>query len=474
MSGASQPRRVSTWVTLGLLVLLAAGLRFYALGEQSLWHDESMTWLRVIVPWDTVPEMLRNSPNLPTSYLLIKPVIDVFGASEFWLRFVSAAFGVLAVPAAWKIGREAGGRPGGWVAAWAWAVHPMLVFFAQDAKTYGVTSGLAALLLALHLHMRRQRRTWHWLAAGLVLTAGLLSHYYFFFVAALLVLSAARQLRSEPAFFRGWTMLTVVAIVPLLLRVAWFYALEEPMLGNGWIDLPSVKDPLLTLWNLLSGFGGQTSWQSLAIGAVLGTFTLAALVFAKQRRELLAVFALAVMAPTLVMIVVSLRKPLYMDRYFIVLLPFLLFIVAGGAGFLWQWVTARLAPNASRQLAVWLFVLSLPLGLWIGSSVHTQAHYVKEDWRSMVGYLKEQDEPRLLNPDLAPLFYYGLQPQAAEPGCWEACWLILYRPYMPAHEFTNSIQHPDRPWLPELDPECQLLDEWFSPTNVGLWKFQCN
>lgn len=473
MRGANPPRQAPTWVAL-LLVLLAAGLRFYDLGEQSLWIDESMTWLRVIVPWDKVLDTLRNSPNLPTSYLLIKPVIDTFGANEFWLRFISALFGVLAVPAAWKIGHAGGGRPGGLLAAWAWAVHPMLVFYAQDAKTYGVTSSLAALLLALHLHMRAQRRPWHWLAAGVVLIAGLLSHYYFFFVAALLVLSAARQLRSEPAFFRGWTAITLLAIAPLLLRVAWFYALEEPMLGNGWIDPPSLKDPLLTLWNLLSGFGGVTSWQSLAIGATLATFSAAALLYAQRRRELLAVLALAVIAPTVVMVVVSLRKPLYMDRYFIVLLPFLLYVAAGGAGYVWQSVKARLAPNASRQLAVVLLAISLPLGLWIGSSVHTQAHYLKEDWRSLVAHLKEQDQPKLLNPDLAPLFYYGLQPQAAEPSCQQACWLILYRPYMPAHEFTNSIEHPDRPWFPELEPGCQLLDEWFSPTNVGLWKIQCN
>src|SRR5690606_19382405 len=109
---ANPPRQAPTWVALLLLVLLAAGLRFYDLGEQSLWIDESMTWLRVIVPWDKVLDTLRNSPNLPTSYLLIKPVIDTFGASEFWLRFISALFGVLAVPAAWKIGHAAGGRPG--------------------------------------------------------------------------------------------------------------------------------------------------------------------------------------------------------------------------------------------------------------------------------------------------------------------------------------------------------------------------
>lgn len=462
------------WIAGSALVFLAAWLRFYQLGGQSLWIDETMTWLRVSMPLSQVLASTRNGGNLPLSYLLIKPIVDLFGASEFWLRFASALFGVLAVPAAFRLGREAGGQPGGLAAAWLWAVHPMAVFFGRDAKTYGISSGLALLLVALHLHMRRGgQRRWHWLAAFLLLLFGLLSHYYFFFVAALLVVSAAAKFRDDPSFSRGWVFITILSAIPVLLWVAWFYALPEPMLGNGWIDTPIWRDPLLTIWNLFSGYAGVTSMASLVTGGIAASLGAVAIGFSPQRRQFTWLLLLGMLAPTLFMLLISQVKPLYMDRYFIVLLPFVLLIIASGAGRAWEYLQLHVPPVRLRSLATLLFALSLPIGFWIGSSVYSQPQYAKEDWRGLVAYLNAQEDVRIVNTNLAPLFYYQLEFEPLETDCRQACWLVLYRPYMPAHEFTNSIEHAGRPWFPEVGAHCTIIDEWFSPTNVGAWQLQC-
>jgi uncharacterized membrane protein len=460
------------------LVALGAALRFYQLGAQSLWIDEAATWFRVSLPWSLLLPSLRNGPNLPTSYALVKLVTDVFGDSEFWLRFPSAFFGTLAIPAAIGLGRRIGGKAAGLLAGWFWAVHPLAIFYARDAKTYAITSFLALSLLWLHLRMKTgERSKRQWAAVYALLLAGLLSHYFFAILAGLLLLSALQSLRSDPDFFRRWALATILCMLPLLLWVAWFYALEQPMLGNGWIDVPTLTNPLLTLWNLLSGYGGQLSPQTAAFGLVGGLVLVAGLVWGQRRREAWLALGLALALPMGAMLLVAWRKPLYMDRYFIVLLPVVTYLVASGGAALWARLRDSLTMDRRRRLVIGLFAGALLLGAWVGSSVHMQSHYAKEDWRGLAAHLRAVDgqNAELLDGRLIPLWYYYQDDYAvADLSCESGCWEILRRAYMPAHEFTSAIDHTDRPWRTQPPSTCTVIDEWVSPTNLIARKLVCS
>ena len=55
---------------------------------------------------------------------------------EWTLRFPSVVFGVLTVPLMWAVGRRLMGRGAGVAAAWLTAVHPLYVYYAQEARMY--------------------------------------------------------------------------------------------------------------------------------------------------------------------------------------------------------------------------------------------------------------------------------------------------------------------------------------------------
>src|SRR5439155_15408938 len=81
-------------------------LRFSTLGLQSFWYDEAATVLHVIRPHlgDTVSAIPARENTPPLYYLLAWVWSTLFGTGEAGLRSLSAVFGTLTVPVAWRIG----------------------------------------------------------------------------------------------------------------------------------------------------------------------------------------------------------------------------------------------------------------------------------------------------------------------------------------------------------------------------------
>ncbi len=150
----------TTWLALGAIALLAAALRFATLRTQSLWFDEAATWDLVRRP---LGEMLRQIPkgesNPPLFYVLEWAWTRVFGDGEAGLRSLPALAGLLTVPVAYAIGRQVAGggsraaTRAGLAAAALVAVNPLLVWYAQEARSYALATLLSAVALLLMLHM---------------------------------------------------------------------------------------------------------------------------------------------------------------------------------------------------------------------------------------------------------------------------------------------------------------------------------
>src|SRR5512139_1322379 len=119
------------------LVLLAFALRVHRLGAQSLWYDEAVT---AQVASRGVAELTRwtaEDIQPPLYYYVVAAWARILGAgrpSEWALRFPSVAFGVLTVPLTWAVGRRLMGRGAGVAAAWLTALHPLYVYYSQEAR----------------------------------------------------------------------------------------------------------------------------------------------------------------------------------------------------------------------------------------------------------------------------------------------------------------------------------------------------
>jgi mannosyltransferase len=473
------------------LFILAAGLALavYRLGEDSLWLDETYTWWFTRLDWGDLLRAARiDAVNPPLYYLFAKALaIGNLGSgqgmwlSEAALRLPSVLAQVAGIAAAIYLGDQLAGRVGGLAAGALWAAHPLALWAARDARPYALSAALAAGVAAAFFSLRRSSSVRVSIFAGVGLALGLLTHYFFFVFAAALVLLAASDLRQSPIFFRHWTVITLLALIPLAAWLAWFFSTGSPSLGIGWIRLPVLSDIPLTLWNLASGYGGVLdAWTALLGFAVIGIA--AAGLGSAERAPWLKIAVAGLAVPMVAVWVVSQRRPVYVDRYFVVLLPFVAALFALGA----QAIAERARGDLHRRgraIALTAAAGFTFAALGAGWSVHTAPKFEKEDWRGLAAFLQETgasgDSLSLSEPEIAlPLSHYfdpraTVKPPSLIPSCVTTCWWVKRQPYTATHALTQSVAEPGRSNLPDVPPWCDQLDVWESPTGVAVWKIDC-
>jgi mannosyltransferase len=240
----SQEARVNTIffrVSLSCILVVAGYLRFWTLGQQSLWLDEAISWLQL---QHSLPELIKvtAADNTPPLHNLILFVLTwACGDSEVILRFPSAVFGVANVAAIYWLGLILNNRLAGLLAAFLLALSEFHIWYSQEARAYTLLA-LSATLFAVASVRYLQRPTLvyaFW--AALTGVALLYSHAYgtltwFSISTAVLViiLLAPAGILATASNWLLILMLTVGAFLPWALLVLW-----RPF--GGWVALEPVK-----------------------------------------------------------------------------------------------------------------------------------------------------------------------------------------------------------------------------------------
>jgi mannosyltransferase len=142
------------WFPYMLLILitgLAAGLRFYKLGEWSFWIDEIFTINRATVHYHSFETILLNLPPnikwIPISTILTGQTLNILGINEWSARLVSAFVGIITIPILYFPMRKLFNVPVALIALLLLAVSPWHIFWSQNARFYTSLMLLAALAL---------------------------------------------------------------------------------------------------------------------------------------------------------------------------------------------------------------------------------------------------------------------------------------------------------------------------------------
>jgi hypothetical protein len=185
--------------------------------------------------------------------------------------------------------------------------------------------------------------------------------------------------------------------------------------------------------------------------------------------------------PMVAVWLISQRRPVYVDRYFILLLPLTVGLAGAGVTSISTWLKSR-GLGSAWTLAV-LAGLILVTGGAAAGRVFYHDVYAKEDWRGLAAYIAPagqvqeavwRSEPEIL----LPLAFYLPQPptllndQAALP-CEDGCWYVTRKPYTATHAFGQSVEEPDRPWTPSPPNGCAQLDAWISGTGLAAFRIVC-
>lgn len=466
------------------LLCIGAGvfLRFYALGSQSLMIDESAYTLPLLkMPANQmIDALLEIGTNPPIYYLIQKAILPVAGYSEAGLRFFSAlADSVSILIAAW-LGYRLAGSPGRLAAAWFWAFNPLMLWMAQVGRPYAFSTMLAFALFAMFLQLR-DRPGWNlgFLAVFAIVFTGLVTHYFFFMSVAALLGMAVLEFGKRRVFFRKWVVASLCGGLSLAIWLNAYFSLPNPVLGIGWIKAPSPVDFLITIWNLFSGYGGQTDAATLIFGSVALSLLMGAFLDTGKRPLSFLVLFGGLLAPLAAIWIFSQVRPIYIDRYLGPLLPFACALIAIGAG---NFIEIK-RPHSSDMLPIASAGLVLSVvGLLTGWVYHTDPKYALEDWRGLAGVISQEGDGHPViwgsEAEVLPAFLFYDPGDAAllsekEPPTCEECWYILRQPYTMLHAFTTALSDPEWEWKPDLPPSCRRSTTW---TGIGLelWRVRCD
>jgi mannosyltransferase len=375
-----------------LALLVGAVLRFWHLGQQSLWADEFASLLTALPsPADIPAQALRNDAFEPPLYFwLLHGVIHLAGSSEWALRLLSAVAGTLTIPVVWLLLRDLTGRATiAHTGVLLLATNPLHLWYSQEARPYAlvVLFGSTALLcLTRGLH---SERTGWWSGFAVLSAATILTHatgVVFPVIGALWALHArGRRVLGRLGFATAGTL---ALILPFLVTLATavrhaegtgspqrpFTGLELPYSVFTFVAGYSFGPPVRELQDL----GWKVALanhpeQTLLVGVML--LALTALVFRARKAPLLQIGLLFVIPLAATAAGSLLTTKAYNVRY----------VLPGLVGFLGVVAVAmdRL-PQRAHALA-----LSLMLGLFLWSDAQWFwfPSYSKDDSRGAAACL---------------------------------------------------------------------------------------
>ncbi len=368
-----------THLGLVLIVLLGTATRLFRLGYQSLWYDEAFAWTVSSAPLDLSLYAILVDGSHPPLYYLLERLFPYLGSSETIVRLSSAIFGILCIPLAYKVASLCLGRRVGFFGALLLALSPFHVWFSQEARMYTMANFFILGGAYFFLRLLKESGSWGlWIGLTLCTILGYWANFSVFLFTLVQFAFLIITLRAHYPLLRRWTVAQGIAGLTILPWFVALYSRELNSFGFRWIPRPELSDIYKTLWNFSMGYTGLLT--PLTILALLLFVVALALSF---RDKAALFFHLWLWLPILFSWAISMRLSIYIDRFLMVSLPpFLILIAYGAIG----------VKKAAGRWALACGVLAATV-VSLGQVYFDPVYYLKEDWRGMVQYIQENEQP---------------------------------------------------------------------------------
>jgi 4-amino-4-deoxy-L-arabinose transferase-like glycosyltransferase len=371
----------SAEVLLGLIIVVAAAVRFGTLGAKSFWGDEGYTIADLHGSLAHTLHRVDASEDTPPPYFVLAwGWSRVFGLGEAGVRSLSALLGTLTVPVSYAAAGRLVSRRAALTAAALVSVDPLLVWYGQEARGYALLVFLGALSVYLFvraIETRGGRAVGAWAAVSVLM---LYTHYFGF---ALVAAEGAWLLWQPVTRRRAAMALIAVAVcagplVPTLLahvdHGGWVARMPffERLLGVPGTFLVGFEGPHRGLFAVIAGL-----MVIVGVGVLIGRGT------AAERRGALimaSVGAMVILFP-LIMGLLGYDRILY--RYMLLAVVPLAITVGAGLG-------ARRAGWLGPVTTTAFCALSLVI---LGLTAWTPK-YGTQDWRAVAASLRPLSDRR--------------------------------------------------------------------------------
>jgi 4-amino-4-deoxy-L-arabinose transferase-like glycosyltransferase len=243
-------------VTVGLILLLALGLRLINLSGRALWYDEAFA---VLFSEKGVDAMLDGTLTPVEGgaadvhpllyYITLDYWIEFFGESPIAVRLYSVLIGVVTVGAIYGLARDWFDHQTALVAALIVAIAPFHVQYSQEARMYVLLALMLTLTTWIYWRAWQNRGIGYWIGFGLLAGISMyIQQLAAFYLMALGLLPFV--LRDRARIIR-----TVCAsLLALVIYLPWMLYLPDQLgkLRQYWVQKPNILHFWLTLRTFIS------------------------------------------------------------------------------------------------------------------------------------------------------------------------------------------------------------------------------
>jgi uncharacterized membrane protein len=401
---------------LALITLLCATLRAFHLAAASLWTDEVFSrYYAQLFGWHYLfTTGLSTEATPPTYSLLLQGWMHIWGGSEAAMRSFSALASVLCVPVIYLLGRELAGKRQGLLASLLFAVSPVSLYFAQEARVYALFMLATSLALWSTARFLRDGHSVNPLALyGLFATVSVYLHGTgVLFVGACAIAIGLYFLTQAARGIMPLVKWAACNLVIVLLGVPYFLHEAQASHGGGldWIPPTTIRSLVYCVSMLISGILTPYPWPAFALAAlVIAALTLSLFLSRLNKRAAVILIGIPCLFVALVF-ALSLHRPILLPRILSwIVVPLCLLAAC-------QILTAGRA-----RLAVLLTIIAaFATGLFV--QLRNPASN-KEPWRAALqsyGPQLQQADLVVLSPLFDPMVLSYYAPQVQHARIWDA------------------------------------------------------
>jgi len=326
------------------ILLFGVLLRFYHIDFQSVWLDEihtlnesnpNLSWIAFY------NSLLASDPHPPLYFAFVRILFAVFGYKTIVLRLFSAILGVLGVYAIAILGKEMFNKKVGLIAAFLLSINYFHLYYSQEGRPYIFLvffTILAFYRLIIFLKTpNRKNAIWHGVFAALMIYGHffglfvLFTHYLLMLFFLLLV-----EKQDRLKFFISLLLSGVVTLVLYLPSLGLF--IKSMNITEFWIPAPTLD--VYTL--IIKEFFGNSELLFPIVGLVFLSYFIKLgkeKDFSISYRSIIenkTIFNFIVLITWIIIVLLIplirsyLSVPMLISRYFIVILPALILILAIG------------------------------------------------------------------------------------------------------------------------------------------------
>lgn len=408
-------KQVVTWLKQDLFLLsgiivsvgIVLRLRQY-FANLSLWRDEASLALNIIErSFGGLTQPLDDNQGAPILFLwLEKGMVTLFGSSEYILRFLPFACGIISIFAFWFIASRFLSKRGIFIALMLFAFSDPLIEFSSELKQYSCDVFISILVLIMLFYLKTYRNLGYISTIGCGLLGAIIiwaSHPAIFLLAAVGVATIYDSYSKGD--YRRIPFLTIIGAMWIISFLT-FYTISLNSLTNNQYLLDSWRDgfppsnPILIPGWIVSSFlyvfkepGGLSTFGLGAFVYMIGFISL-------YRRD--RVILIGLVFPILFTMFASLLwKYPFLNRLILFITPLLFLLIAEGLD---QALT--LLSRSQFSLAAPLLVLILFFDPLIGAGTYLVTPKLKEEIRPVIEHVHNNWQ----KGDIIYVYYGAVQP----------------------------------------------------------------